>query len=463
MDKRAQQVFALLSLAVLAVTLAAIVEAGRPPWKAYQRAFYRLAASRERDATRRQRLLREPLEIKQILLPGLGRVDRCPTCHLGVEDPDLADAPHPFRFHPRLEPHRVERFGCTVCHGGQGLATEKTAAHGPVPNWLQPRLPRRYLRASCACCHTEGEIPGVPELGVARQIFATRGCPGCHRLNSFGNTIGPELSDEARRERTPEWLEQHFRDPRSMTPPSPMPDFRFTQPEIEALTLWVLSLTTEPMAAYYRSVPVIPSASEGRRLVARANCLHCHAIQGAGGSLACDLAGMATRRSARYIERQLEEPEPIGTRAAMLAFGFSQPACRAIRAFLEVATAADARTLLDNASALADGGETLVELGRRRTLHFGCVGCHGGDLKGGVKNPNSQGGAVPALIHLADDYTREEAATIIRRGKTPALEDPAKPAPPLYMPSWKKILAEEDIERILAYAWSLRPKESEAW
>ena len=463
MDSRAQQAFGLLSLAVLIVTVAAIVQASWPSWKPYQQAFYALAANYEKDPAARSNLLWTPLEIKQILLPGLRRVDRCPTCHLGTEDPALVDVPNPYRFHQELGPHRMAKFGCTVCHGGQGLATEKTAAHGPVPNWLQPRLPRRYLRAACARCHKEGEIPGAPEMTVARQILSTRGCQGCHRLNGFGNTIGPDLSDESRKERSPEWLEQHFRDPRSVTPTSPMPDFKFSTEEIEALTFYVLSLTTEPMAPYYLSMSMVPSAAQGRLLFAQADCLRCHAIGGVGGKAASDLHRVTERRSAKYVERQLEQPELRPGRVEMPVYSFSASARRAIRVFLDSASAADVRALLAARPQPLDPDETLNENGRLRTLRFGCVGCHGAELKGGVKNPNSQGGEVPALIHLADDYTRNEVVEIIRRGKTPPLEDPNKAAPPLYMPTWRNILAEEDIERIVVYAWSLLPEDTEAW
>ncbi len=463
MDGRDRRVFALLSLGVLVLTVAAIVQASRPQWKTYQRAFFALAASLEKDPAARSRLLGAPLEIKQVLLPGLRRADRCPTCHLGVEDPGLRDAPHPYRTHPDLGPHRIARFGCTVCHGGQGLATEKEGAHGPVANWREPRLPRRYLRAACGRCHREGEIPGAPEITIARRIFWTRGCPGCHRLNGFGNTIGPDLSDEARKERTPEWLEQHFRDPRSVTPASPMPDFQFSREEMEALTLFMLSLTTAPMAEYYLSVPVLPTAGQGRLLFAEAGCIRCHSLGGVGGRAASDLAGITGRRSMKYLERQLEQPDVSPRSVAMPYYAFSPSARRALIAFLGEAGAEDARALFPEHRRPLDSAAALIENGRRRTLRFGCVGCHGRDLKGGVKNPNSQGGEVPALIHLADDYTPEEVKAIIRRGKTPALEDPNKPAPPLYMPTWAKILSEEDLERILAYAWSLRPPQAEAW
>jgi hypothetical protein len=112
--------------------------------------------------------LNADLVIRQDLLPGLQRVDRCTTCHLGVEDPTMKSAPQPFAFHANLAPHVPARFGCTVCHGGQGLATDQQNAHGKVAFWQEPLLPKEYVRASCGRCHKEGDVPGVPELTDAR-------------------------------------------------------------------------------------------------------------------------------------------------------------------------------------------------------------------------------------------------------------------------------------------------------
>ena len=86
-------------------------------------------------------VLATPPEIHQVLLPGLQRVDRCTTCHLGVEDPTMKNAPEPFRYHAGLGPHIPSKFGCTICHGGQGLATDKENAHGKVAFWQNPLLP----------------------------------------------------------------------------------------------------------------------------------------------------------------------------------------------------------------------------------------------------------------------------------------------------------------------------------
>jgi hypothetical protein len=150
------QLFFALSLIALALILGAVWQAAAPRWKKYQQEFHRLEAVGEPNAAAQSAVMNAALVIRQELLPGLQRVDRCTTCHLGVEDPTMKGAAQPFRFHADLAPHVPAKFGCTVCHGGQGLATEKTNAHGNVPFWQEPLLPRGYIRASCGRCHKEG-------------------------------------------------------------------------------------------------------------------------------------------------------------------------------------------------------------------------------------------------------------------------------------------------------------------
>ena len=53
--------------------------------------------------------------VRQIVVEGLGRVDRCITCHLGIDDARYEDAEQPFRTHPGeiLASHDIKHFGCT--------------------------------------------------------------------------------------------------------------------------------------------------------------------------------------------------------------------------------------------------------------------------------------------------------------------------------------------------------------
>ena len=44
------------------------------------------------------------------------------------------------RPHPSI-PHKLDQFGCTVCHRGQGAATTVAEAHNSTLAWEQPILP----------------------------------------------------------------------------------------------------------------------------------------------------------------------------------------------------------------------------------------------------------------------------------------------------------------------------------
>ncbi len=457
------QLFFALSMVVLVVMLVAIWQAANPAWKQYQMQYYRLEAVREPNAAAKNAVLSTPLAVQQILLPGLQRVDRCTTCHFGVEDPTMKNAPLPFTFHPNLLPHRPIKFGCTVCHGGQGLATDRQSAHGEVAFWSQPLLPKDYVRASCGRCHKEGDVPGVPELTEGRRLFETHGCRGCHKLNGVGGSVGPDLTEEGASQRNPEWLEKHFLQPSSVSPNSAMPNFSFTKEQARALTFYMLSLTNEQMGAYYVSVLLIPSPAYGRQLFVEKNCLACHNIGGVGGKQGPDLLGVTTRHSIGWLDEQLVNPEQVWPGSTMPAYDLDPNQRKAVIGFLSLATSDDARAILSGRPKVLAADQAATEAGKQNFTRFGCVGCHGMQLQGGVPNLNSQGGEVPSLLHVSQDYTKDEVAAIIRDGKIPPSQDPTKPPPPLYMPSWKNVLAKEEVNQIVEYLWSLQPKNAESW
>ena len=63
--------------------------------------------------------------------------------------------------------------------------------------------------------------------------------------------------------------------------------------------------------------------------------------------------------------------------------------------------------------------DVAIEAGKQDFARFGCAGCHRTELQGGVPNPNAQGGEVPSLLHLSDDYTKDEVIAVIRNGRAP--------------------------------------------
>jgi mono/diheme cytochrome c family protein len=209
------------------------------------------------------------------------------------------------------------------------------------------------------------------------------------------------------------------------------------------------------MGAYYSSVRLIPSPEFGRKLFSEKNCIACHSISGVGGRTdSPDLAGVTKRHSIGWLDEQLVNPDMISPGSLMPAYDLDSNERKALVGFLNIATADDARQILMGRPKGLTAEAALIEAGKQNFSRFGCVGCHGLQV---------QGGEVPSLLHVADDYTKPEVANIIRAGKMPPLADGKKPAPPLYMPAWKQMLTDEEISRIVEYLWSLQPKKDTAW
>jgi mono/diheme cytochrome c family protein len=137
-----------------------------------------------------------------------------------------------FAAHPRLDlfvdgnsPHPAEKFGCTICHGGQGSATDFfNASHSPddetqkklwqkAPSagghdwtsnhyWDYPMHPKRFTESSCLQCHHQvtdlvryGNKEEAPKLLRGYYLVKEFGCFGCHEIPGLkgGRTVGPDL------------------------------------------------------------------------------------------------------------------------------------------------------------------------------------------------------------------------------------------------------------------------------
>jgi cytochrome c2 len=132
-------------------------------------------------------------------------VDRCQVCHVGIREPlnlrpaDLApEGPgktpdrlaRAFVSHPNrelLQIHKVERFGCSGCHWGNGRATtSEVKGHGRHKYWLWPLFERENIEAGCQQCHARDRVTqGAETLNLGRDLFYQRGCVGCHRYEGF--------------------------------------------------------------------------------------------------------------------------------------------------------------------------------------------------------------------------------------------------------------------------------------
>ncbi|MCP5120666.1 MAG: c-type cytochrome, partial [bacterium] len=136
-----------------------------------------------------------PIEIRQIHVEEAGLVDRCESCHLGIREPVTITAEdmrgvdmfvsHPNK--PLLTLHDPERFGCSPCHNGNGLATSHPdKAHGQYKHWLWPLFAKQHSEAGCLKCHVGDRVLDHAEvLNAGRDLFHLKGCSGCHRHEQF--------------------------------------------------------------------------------------------------------------------------------------------------------------------------------------------------------------------------------------------------------------------------------------
>ena len=81
-----------------------------------------------------------------------------------------------------------------------------------------------------------------PGIAHGKALYTQFGCEGCHRIHGEGGALAPDLSyvGDARPDR--EWHVKHFRDPQAVSPGSMMPKFPLTEPELNDLTSYMLSL-----------------------------------------------------------------------------------------------------------------------------------------------------------------------------------------------------------------------------
>jgi cbb3-type cytochrome oxidase cytochrome c subunit len=277
-----------------------------------------------------------------------------------------------------------------------------------------------------------------------------------------GGSIGPDLSEEGASLRSPEWLERHFLAPNAVSAGSSMPNFHFTQEQARSLTYYMLSLTNADMGTYYSSVRLIPSPGYGRELFVEKNCITCHNVGGVGAKTGPDLLDVTKRHSPEWLDEQLVNPQLVYPGSSMPEYDLETNARKALLAFMATATPGDAQLIMSGRKSELKPEDVAIEAGKQDFARFGCVGCHGTELQGGVPNPNAQGGEVPSLLHVSSDYTKDEVIAIIRNGKAPPLDNAAGPTPPLYMPSWKHVLSDEDINRVADYLWSKQQKK-EGW
>jgi mono/diheme cytochrome c family protein len=444
----------MLSLLVGGLVVAAFYKDQFREWKEWQRRYLKQEIARAATPEQRAQAARLTVEIHQYVLTEPDRVDRCATCHAAVEDPSYAGLPQPLAYHPNHDRHPFEKFGCTICHQGQGRATARQAAHGQVEHWDRPMIELKYIQSACAKCHLPSDIPDAPQLARGQAVFEDSGCIGCHKLHGSGGVIGPEL-DRVGATRSPEWLLKHFKNPAAVTPGSAMPPLGAGDADLQALTLYVMSFTGEPLSAYYVSMKTLPGTLAGRRLYEERGCPSCHSLAGKGGNIGPPLDQVAKRRDPQWLIAHFKSPQAISPGTIMPQFDFSEQEIRALTQFLLSLSDTNVIGFLKTPATM-----TPVERGKAVYKKFGCAGCHGLEAQGAIPNPNAKTAQqVPGLKYVSEGYTKDELRKRILDGQREIVSlDARKPPPPLYMPPWRGKIAEGELNDLVEYLMSLTPK-----
>jgi cbb3-type cytochrome c oxidase subunit III len=462
-----------------------------------------------------------------------------------------------FGKHPDVA-HDPSQYGCVVCHGGQGRATERADAHGTVSHWPHPMLPASSVFAGCGSCHTHiavpnlaevergralverydclachsidgrggtvrpgdtddiaavplsrvgasgfdgawyekhvarratasegrwrtsvGEIPaaeraaietylgsrvGAPGLVEAKALFHSLGCRGCHKVGGVGGDDGPDLTRVGEKdpgrldfrhvpgERSfANWLAEHFRAPANVVPGSKMPVLGLSDPQIDQLVLYTLSLRHSDFPEAFWPKDRIRAERFGEREFATDGatlygtfCAACHGPRGEGmrypGMPAFPAVGnpdfLATA-SDRFIAATVRHGRP-GRR--MPAWGEKDGGLRPaeidavvahVRAFgAGIPSPTDTEPTRWARGDVAEGGRLYAEA---------CASCHG------ARGEGNEGPALgnPALLRHATDHYLVETIRRGRRGTSMPAFSAASPA--------HRLLGDREIESIVTF------------
>lgn len=347
---------------VLTVVLGWTVwDASRHEWEPFQASYRAILGQQAETDLRFAEYARSQRDgIKQLEPKGLGTVERCVTCHLAFDNPMFEDAAEPLRTHSSiLKSHPPGRFGCVVCHGGEGRAVTTLEAHGQGDILAKPLLRGTYMQAACFNCHGERTLPSEATAAVirGRQLVNRYLCLGCHQINGEGGEEGPDLTGVGSH-RNWLWLYAHLLRPQGIVVGSTMPVYPLSRNEIRDTTIYLMTLLSLPdqmrimplraervvtseEAWPARARPLNGASSatdsspgslqyEGGILFRGAGCRLCHTVGSHGGHVGPSLTYIAHKRTPEDLDRLLRDPEQVFPGGKMPQLHLSERQVRAL-------------------------------------------------------------------------------------------------------------------------------------
>ncbi len=340
----------------------------------------------------------------------IARVDRCTSCHSGINKAGFDDQPNPWKTHPHrdeiLAKHPPDKFGCTPCHGGQGPAVNSPEVahgnfvdqHGHLENveFIEHPLNRgEKMEANCIKCHAGVEhLAGAEAIARGEHLFVELGCHGCHLTESYEDlakehgvsAIGPSLRRIGAKV-DHGWLVRWVTNPHEFRPRTRMPNFMFEPEQAVQIAAFLLSDTKAPSDEWLAVHPAPAVAGggdlavKGRQVMDSVGCRACHALAadevagqlGANKDIAPNLSKIAEKTSPQWIYHWVKNPRGYSAIARMPNLRLSDDEARAVTAYLTTLGAKQPAPS-DLEGRLADPAN--VGAGEKLVRKYGCAACH---------------------------------------------------------------------------------------
>jgi sulfur oxidation c-type cytochrome SoxX len=241
---------------------------------------------------------------------------------------------------------------------------------------------------------------------MGRDAFNRYGCLSCHQLKGMVSQgkIGPDLSRIGSRSveglafAAPDtvqhtlsaWLFQKIRSPAAADSTARMPEYRFGDPDVAAITVALQSLRgphvpEDLRVAQASEASTVPQGKVGD-LFKRFRCLSCHQVQGQGGTIShapLDVEGSKARHD--WIVGFLEEPYALRVLLPerMPKLKITHAEAQLLADYMGLVFVNDAVPPASEFHALP--GE--AEAGSRSFERHGCIACHIAGKSGGYVGP----------------------------------------------------------------------------
>ncbi|MCC6586549.1 MAG: c-type cytochrome [Bryobacterales bacterium] len=404
-----------------------------------------------------------PVQLRQVVNVNLGVADRCVSCHVAMGPGEQSVRGHAVLAAHKPVVHDPAEYGCTVCHGGQGQATEKADAHGDVHFWPEPMLDKQMSQAGCGSCHAPLGVPEQTRLKAASLAFERLDCYACHRVDGKGGTLrpdrggmeGPDLSRVGLAGYDTAWHEKH-RKKAEAGQPAAWQAFR----DVSASDQELLQL-------FLRTRVAAPRLVAAKSAFHSAGCLGCHKVSGVGGDDGPDLTRAGFKDPGQV---SFEHVPGKGNMRNWMAEHFRAPASVVVGSQMPASNLSeqeiDQLTFYTLSLRRKELRDNYLPKDRVRAVKFGvrefeadgatlygafCSGCHGMDGKGrrlpglvsfpSIANPDFLAIAPEALL-----------AHTVEHGR-----------PGRRMPGWLKTdgLRPDEIKAVVAYVRALGQVEPE--